>query len=781
MKGQENFVLKVLQGILGVLLVAAFLFFLIGESILPSENLKDIGECKLYKGKWEQILQDDTRKKVSVPGECQTNQGEWVTIETVLPEDLRDISFCIRSMQQDFKIYIGDNLRREYSTVDTQLFGKTSTIAYVFFEAYKEDAGKILRIEFMSDSAYAGYVSEVYMGDRIALWQYLIKMYAPAVIVAMFLVILGIVVVVLSILFRLFYKMEVALLHLGTAIIIASSWMIAESRLRQFILPNGTMAVYLGFFMIMFLPYSFSAYINKVQKGRYQSAYLGLSVAIVINCILCTTLQILHIKDFFETMMLSHCIIGALIITITTTIILDIRRGYVKEYRAVAIGFAGLMSAGVGEIVMVYVNSAQYNGIPLCLGLVFLLFTAGMKTQRDISEVDKQRKLAIAASESKAKFLANVSHEIRTPINTIVGMNEMILRENENNSTKEYAYNIKNASEMLLGLVNDILDLSKIEAGKLQIVESDYSLVSMLKAVVLGIEVRVQQKQLEMKLEIDEKLPSVLKGDEIRIKQILNNLLSNAVKYTDEGSVTLIVKGIHEEERFFLELAVADTGIGICEEDMEQLFTTFLRLDLKKNRHVEGTGLGLSITKQLAENMGGEVDVVSKKGKGSCFSVKVPQEIIDATAIGTIDLRGKGFEKSKETKLEKQEVLYAPDAKVLVVDDNEMNLKVIEVLLKRSAIQLDFANGGNEGVEMSRGKKYDVILMDHMMPDPDGVETLHLIRQEKDNVNKETPVIVLTANAVGDVAQDYLKDGFSDYLSKPVEVDKLEEMLKKYL
>ena len=781
MKKRENFGQKILYGTLGVFLIAVFLFFFIGENVLPPENLTAIGECTLYEGEWEQVLMGDTRERISVPGECRAKQGEWVTIETVLPQKLRDISFCIRSMQQDFRIYIGDELREEYSTVDTQLFGKTSTIGYVFFEAYQEDAGKTLRIEFMSDSSYAGYVSEVYMGDRIALWQYFIKTYAAATVVAMFLLILGIGVVVFCVLFRLFYKIEVALLHLGSAIIIASTWMIAESRLRQFILPNSTMAVYLGFFMIMFLPHSFAAYLNKLQNCRYQKAYLGISVAVVINSIFCTTLQLLQIKDFFETMLLSHAIIGALIVVIATTIILDIKRGYVKEYRAVALGFAGIILAALIEIMMVYINSAQYNGIPLCAGLVFLLFTAGMKTRRDVSEVERQRKIAIAASESKAQFLANVSHELRTPINTIVGMNEMILREENPETTKEYAGNIKNASEMLLGLVNDILDLSKIEAGKLQIVEGEYSLLSMLKAVVLGIEVRVQQKQLDMKLEMDENLPSILKGDEIRIKQILNNLLSNAVKYTDEGSITLTVRGLREEQGFFLELAVTDTGIGISEEDMEQLFTTFLRLDLKKNRHVEGTGLGLSITKQLAENMGGGIEVISEKGKGSCFKVKVLQEIVDETPIGMVDLKKQKPETVQKEQAEEADKLYAPEAKVLVVDDNEMNLKVIELLLKESAIQLDFASGGRESLEMSRKKKYDLILMDHMMPELDGIETLHLLRQEPDNLNKETPVIALTANAVGDMIQKYLEEGFSDYLSKPVRVEQLEGTLKKYL
>lgn len=781
MKKQKNFGMGILQSILGGMLLAAFLFFFIGEAVLPPENLEDIGEQTLYSGTWEQVLPDGTREEIKVPGECKTKQGEWVTVETVLPEKLRDVSFTIRSMQQDFKIYVGDELRREYSTVDTQLFGKTSTITYVFFDVYQEDAGKTLRIEFMSDSSYAGYVSEIYVGDHIALWQHFLKTYAPALIMAMFMLILGIAVVILSILFRFFYKKEVELLYLGGGIIAASTWMIAESRLRQFILPNSTMAVYLGFFMIMLLPYPLGAYLNKVQKCRYQKAYFLLSVAIFINCIFATTMQVLQIKDFFETMLISHCIIVALIIIMTTTIIIDIRRGYIEEYRAVAIGFAGLMAAGIGEIGMVYINSSQYNGIPLCLGLVFLLFAAGMKTRKDIFVVEQERKIAIAASESKAQFLANVSHELRTPINTIVGMNEMILREDENDTTQEYAHNIKSASEMLLGLINDILDLSKIEAGKLQIVESDYSITAMLKAVVLGIEVRAQQKQLEMKLEIDENLPSVLKGDEIRIKQILNNLLSNAVKYTEKGSVTLIVKEVQKEEGFFLHLAVADTGMGISEEDMEQLFATFLRLDLKKNRHIEGTGLGLSITKQLAENMGGSIEVASEKGKGSCFTVEIPQKVIDTTPIGKWDLKAKSPNSSKETISQQKEIFLAPDAKVLVVDDTKMNLKVIEALLKRSEIQLDFATGGNECLEMSRGKKYDVILMDHMMPEPDGVETLHLLRAEEGNINQATPVIVLTANAVGDVAKKYQEEGFADYLSKPIEIEKIEEMLKRYV
>ncbi|MBQ3515863.1 MAG: response regulator, partial [Lachnospiraceae bacterium] len=399
-------------------------------------------------------------------------------------------------------------------------------------------------------------------------------------------------------------------------------------------------------------------------------------------------------------------------------------------------------------------------------------------TAKDVRAVNQERNLALAVSESKSQFLASMSHEILTPINTIMGMNEMILRESKEENTREYADNINRASEMLLGLINDVLDLSKIEAGKLQILEADYSTADMLKAVVSGIEMRARRKELEIKKDIDETLPAVLSGDEIRIKQILNNLLSNAVKYTETGFVTLTAKGIRKETGFFLQLAVSDTGMGISEEDIEHLFDTFVRLDLKKNQNIEGTGLGLSITKQLVENMGGSITVTSEVGKGSCFTVEIPQTIIDETAMGSLESKNVNTPIEAESP---EKTFKAPDAKVLVVDDNKMNLKVIGNLLKRTEMQVDFANDGNQCLEMTKEKKYDIILMDHMMPEPDGVETLHLLRADQDNKNLETPVIVLTANAVGDVEAQYLEEGFDGYLSKPIDVDKMEKTLSKYI
>lgn len=778
MKKQKIGGMKIIQHILGILVISAFLFFIWGEVSLPAENVSEENSGYIFRADWVQVMEDGTEVPVSVHKSADAEKGEWVTIATTLPQDQEDTWICARSMQQDMRIYVGDELRKEYSTLDTQLFGKTSTMTYVFFPIYSGDAGETLRIEFMTDSSYAGYVSEIYEGSRSDIERYFYDLYAPSIIVAILMFLIGLLVVGCCIFVRLCYKRSVDLLYLGGGILMAATWLIVESKLRQFVFPNSTVAMWMGFLMVAVLPCPFMAYINTVQKARYQKAYMVVSACAAINYVVVVALQVMNIKDFFETMTSSHIILLVAIVLMGGTIVVDMWRGYMKEYREVAIGFAVFMLTGVFEIALSYMVDAQLNGIALCVGLVVLLIAAGLKSLRDLFKVEKEKQFAIAASESKAKFLANMSHEIRTPINTIIGMNEMILRENKDETIEEYAYDIKSASRMLLGLINDVLDFSKIEAGKLQIIEEDYQLASMLKDVILGIGVRVKEKNLELKLDIDETMPSVLKGDEIRIKQILNNLLSNAIKYTEKGSITLSAKGVRDENGFSLALSVADTGMGVKKEDMEKLFASFQRLELSKNRYIEGTGLGLNIVQQLVNGMNGAIDVQSEYGVGSCFSVQIPQQIVDNTAMGKLNRKPK--RSSEEMDLTKN-TLSAPDATLLVVDDTQMNLRVIRELLKRSGLKLDFATSGNECFEKTKKKKYDLILMDHMMPEPDGVQTLHMIRDDNDNLNRETNVIVLTANAIAGMREQYLKEGFADYLSKPVEAKKLEETIAKFL
>ena len=417
-------------------------------------------------------------------------------------------------------------------------------------------------------------------------------------------------------------------------------------------------------------------------------------------------------------------------------------------------------------------------------GLLILMFAVGMvyllSTEEKVRESDELRAaktLAEQANHAKSDFLANMSHEIRTPINAIMGMNEMVLRESNDENIREYAANIESASRTLLSLINDILDFSKIEAGKMEIVPASYDTAIFFYYVVNMISVKATQKQLDFQVQIDSDLPCVLYGDEVRNRQIIVNILNNAVKYTKQGVVKLAVEGIREDQAFTLKMQVTDSGIGIKQEDMDKLFGGFQRLDLEQNRSIEGTGLGLAITRNLIERMNGRIEVSSEYGKGSVFTVYLSQEIINDSPMGDFRQR---FEAVAKQEDEYRESFVAPETKVLVVDDNEMNLAVVKALLKKTDIQVTTCMSGMECLELVKNTYFDVILLDHMMPEMDGIQTLAKIKQSE-NQCTSVPVIALTANAIVGAKEEYINAGFSDYLSKPIEGMELEKMLMKYL
>ncbi|MBE5944135.1 MAG: response regulator [Lachnospiraceae bacterium] len=770
--------MRVFQWILATFLMISIGYFIIGELFSEKEIRFKVGGSLSFNEGWEMLVEAGERVPISVPGSYDVDSGDTFVIENKLPQNLDGMYLCIRSSQQDIKIIIDGEVREDYSTKGSRNFGKNSVSVYIFAELYPEDAGKTIRMEMVSYSTYSGYVNEIFLGNREQIWRGIVKQHLPVTILALFMLLLSAMVVFYCIIIRGLYKKNMDIFHLGVGLLIASVWIIAESKLRQVFLPNATIASDVGFFMVMLLPFPFLLYLNKLQKSRYEKAYFVVEILTAINFVVATILQLANIKDFSETMGTAHLIIVLLILILLVTIIIDFRKGYVKEYKEVAFGLVGLMIAGLFEVYMVYDKFAIYNGVALCIGLAFLFFMAVIQTGRDLLQLEKDKQIAVAANESRAMFLANMSHEIRTPINTILGMNEMILRDNKNNETREYAKNIENASKMLLGLIDDILDFSKLDAGKLEISENPYRLSTVLNDVLLSVRVRLQGKNLDIKLNVDDKLPSVLNGDELRIKQIFNNLLSNAVKYTDNGSITISAKGEWEKDSFLLCFSVQDTGVGIREEDLPTLFESFRRMDLKRNKYVQGTGLGLNITKQLVTNMGGTIDVTSQYGKGSTFAVKIPQQIVDKTPIGDAT---ESYSKALYESEEKERIQFAKGQMILVVDDNDMNLAVMKGLLEKTGLKLDFASSGVECIEKCKTKKYDLIFMDHMMPEPDGVETLHIIKADEEGLNQTTTVVVLTANAIKGVAEQYEADGFDGYLSKPVEYKKLETTLKRFL
>ena len=415
------------------------------------------------------------------------------------------------------------------------------------------------------------------------------------------------------------------------------------------------------------------------------------------------------------------------------------------------------------------------------ISVVLFVMSHYEKKERLAQEYNQKAESAAAASEAKSAFLSNMSHEIRTPINAVLGMNEMILRESHEPNVIEYSENIRTAGNTLLGIVNDILDFSKIEAGKLEIIPVEYDISSVFNDLVNMIHTRADAKGLTLLLDFDQKMPKLLFGDEVRIKQVITNILTNAVKYTEKGSVTFSVgfeRITEEPDSILLKVAVKDTGIGIKPEDMKKLFSKFERIEEKRNRNVEGTGLGMAITLNLLEKMGSALQVQSTYGAGSTFSFELRQSVVKWVPLG--DYKA-SYQANLKAHKKYHEKFTAPEARVLVVDDNPMNLTVFKSLIKQTQVQIDTANDGDEGLLLANGKKYDIIFLDHMMPHKDGIETLHEMQANDSCPNLATPVICLTANAISGAREQYMEAGFNDYLTKPIESDKLEEMLITYL
>ncbi len=406
-------------------------------------------------------------------------------------------------------------------------------------------------------------------------------------------------------------------------------------------------------------------------------------------------------------------------------------------------------------------------------------------------DIDKERRArehllvnterAIAANEAKSSFLSNMSHEIRTPINAVLGMNEMVLRESRDENIRAYSETIRTAGNTLLSLINDILDFSRIEAGKMEILPVEYDLSAVLTDLVTMVQARAMGKGLEIRLEFDPGLPRFLYGDDVRIKQVITNILTNAVKYTKKGSVTFgmgfeDIPG--EDEQIGLLVYVKDTGIGIKAEDMEKLFSKFERIEQEQNRNVEGTGLGMTITQQLLELMGSKLEVESVYGEGSTFRFRIRQKVVSREELGDYEA---SYRQAIEVHGSYRQKFTAPEAEVLVVDDTDTNLVVFRSLLKKTQIRITTADSGEACLRLVREKKYDMIFLDHMMSDKDGIETLHEMREEKDALNAGTPTVCLTANAISGARKRYLAEGFEDYITKPINAGRLEDMLMRYL
>lgn len=759
-----------------VLLVG--LFFLIGEKVLPVDIPDNDYQCEEYRGDWVRVNEDGSRVPVLVPGKCEALRGETVTVETTL--DFTPVAgscLCFRSSKQEMWIYVDGELRESYSTKESRLFGRTGAVVFVFLDLLPEDEGKTLTLVTESDSPYSGLQYTVYYGNRMGVWHQFARQYGLELVVAFFTLLLGALSIIGSIFLHIAYRRRINLEYLGWGVVLAGIWLVTNSVFRQLLFPNMAVVNAITFCMIMLMPIPFLIYMDGIQKERYRIPYMVMISVDFMMFVVCTVLHFTGVVDFADTIRYIAVTSMLSILLMGVTMVMDTCKRKVKEYRIAALGVLGAALAACVQIVVFFLSAVQFSGVILALGLIFLLLISVIGTIQEIIHIEKEKQQAILSSEAKAKFLANMSHEIRTPINAVLGMDAMILRENQDPKIKEYAVDIRNAGQTLLGLINDILDMSKIESGKMKIVPAEYDFSSMLHDIANMISMKANDKNLEFNVLVNQQLPSRMYGDEIRIRQVLINILNNAVKYTEQGSVTFKVDGKVEEDDAILLFSVKDTGIGIKEEDLSKLFVEFERLDEDRNRNIEGTGLGMNITAQLLEMMGSHIQVNSVYGQGSEFFFELRQKIMNPEPIGNLEER---------IRQQTQEYIYnasftAPDAHLLVVDDNAVNLKVFCGLLKDTKVQIDQVESGMECLERVRKNHYDIIFLDHMMPEMDGIETLHAMKEMQDYPCKATPVVALTANAVAGAKEMYLSEGFDEFLAKPIIPDKLENLIRRML
>ncbi|MCI9175465.1 MAG: response regulator [Lachnospiraceae bacterium] len=771
----------------------------------------DLGKPDVLQSLIEDALDSGMFQKAELPYRGKSNPGDVVVFRNILPADYRGLTLNFFSRNTSVQVFLDSEQIYQYGVgeegISEELLGD---MEYYVDIPNSAQEGELWIVFSSSQPDAAAALDEVKVETRDAMVIGVMGNNVADIGCCLLIMIVAVIMFVLAMI-RLYTRQPArGELFLGLAGVAAGIYcFIGTDTLSIFY--NVQEAYEMQEYLILLIPLFLALYFEKSLHTLYPRRFSMLLWGASIHAVVQIFLEISGLMDLSRMTNFSAAVIGLIcVVAIMSLIQLEYQKKIYQALLAI-LAMIVLLSGGIANVILntffqhPYGNAAgQYSMV------VFSILMAAMHTlqlskeyrasaedsARMLSEkvkaaqqqnlqlaqakkdADAARQEALAANDAKGRFLARMSHEIRTPINAVLGMDEMILRESKEQQIKDYAMDIYTAGQTLLSLINDILDFSKIDSGKMEIVPVEYDVSSLIHDLANMTAQRARDKDIVLEVEIDPGVPSRLFGDDVRLRQVLTNILTNAVKYTLEGSVWLRLRSwetVPGTANLWFE--VEDTGIGIREEDLPKLSAEFERIEEDRNRNIEGTGLGMNITIQLLNLMGSRLQVKSVYGVGSKFYFELEQKIVDATPIGDFEARARQLAENYNygTKF------LAPDAKVLVVDDNAVNRKVFRSLLKETRIQVTDAEGGIECLELVQKMPFDLIFLDHMMPEMDGVETLHCIKEFTEFPCKDTPIVVLTANAVAGAREKYLAEGFDDFLSKPIVPEKLEDMLKRML
>ena len=773
---------KLMYRILNIIFVILFTIFVTHLCMVHTEPEKaafsfDEKNIEELNSGWEVNYGGTIEDNVSLPIELPVEQGTSVILRRRLPDKIKQYNcILVESKRQDIVVSVGGIQRSKFTDKETRPYGTTTPSGMLFVPLYNTDSQSDLAIRISSDSSFSGEIGNVFLGTESSLIIMILKKNLPLLFLTAIVFIVGIVCAISYFMYRDSFEIGGALVYLAMFAVLASIRCFAQSGIRQIFFNNLALLEAIGYVCYTMLPIQILAYTNRITNSKYESVFRACVTATILNFIGEYILQAFFGIFFFDMRYITQAILILSIVVITIICFMEIRIEFGFMTKSLLVGIVGLTYGAMNGVSTNKIAFAWGTSNKFIVGAFIFLASGFIYVGTCISKEQNMRKDAESANLAKSLFLATMSHEIKTPINAVIGMNEMIMRDSKDDSILEYATNISEAGKTLLSIVNNVLDFSKIESGKMDIVCVNYNMKSVLRDLIKMTEMRIKDKDLKLVIDIDENIPSEYYGDEIRLKQIVSNLLTNATKYTPSGSITFTVKELsrHEDDVELL-FSVKDTGVGIKSDDISRFMDSFVRVDQVKNSNIEGTGLGLTIASQLLKLMDSKLEVDSIYGEGSDFKFTLRQKVVNNAPMGNVS------EKEKPRKRERKIDFTAPMARVLIVDDSAINIRVAKGLLSPTKMIIDTCESGKACLEMCKDTYYDIIFMDHMMPEMDGIEAFKHIRDDETLKSNSSAVVVLTANTVSGSSELYKEVGFDYYLKKPIDVKELNEVVKNLL